>query len=123
MRFGCEVDSVEAVVIVRKGRIEDDNCDPTTAKMIFYRGDVIGPPFRRNEETPIIRSGLKDHEVRPVGDSGVEASKHARRGVERSARIRDLHVITRGSEHLLQNVRISLFRVDHPTRGVAGPDR
>jgi len=122
MRFGCEVDSVEAVVVVRKNRIEDDNGNPTAPQVISYLGDVIGPAFWGHKKTPVVRSRLKDHEVRPVRDSGVEPSEHARGGVERSARIRYLHVIARASEHLLQNLRIGLFRVDSPTRRIAGAD-
>src|SRR3954452_8444051 len=122
MRFGCEVDSVEAVVVVRKNRIEDDNGNPTAPQVIFYLGDVIGPAFWGHKKTPIVRAWLKDHKVRRVGDSRIEPCEHASRGVERSAQIRYLHVIARSSEHLLQNLRIGLFRVDSPTRCIASAD-
>jgi len=101
MRFGCEVDPVEAVVTVRKSGIEDDNRNPTIPQMIFYLGDVMGPAFRRHKKTPVVRSRLQDHEVRRISDSGIEPCEHASRCVERSARIRYLHVIARASEHLL----------------------
>src|SRR5437016_5036837 len=122
MRFGCEVDSVEAIVIVRKSGIENDNRNPTAPQMIFYLSDVIGPAFWGHKKTPIVRSWLKDHQVRPVGDSGIKPCKHASRGVERSARIHYLHVIARASEHLLQDLRIGLLRVDSPTRSIASAD-
>jgi len=101
MRFGREVDTVEAVVIVRKNGIEDDNRDPTAPQMICYLSDVVGPSFRGHEKTPVVPSGLENHEVRPVGDSGIKACEHASRGVERTARIRYPHIIACGSEHLL----------------------
>jgi len=122
MRLGCEVDPVEAVVTVRKSGIEDDNRNPTIPQVIFYLSDVIGPAFRGHKKTPVVRSRLQDHEVRPVSDSGIEPCEHASGGVERSARIRYLHVIARASEHLLQNLRIGLFRVDSPTRRIASAD-
>jgi hypothetical protein len=122
MRFRCEVDSVEAVVVFRKHGIEDDNRNPTALQMMFHLSNVSGPPFRGYEETPVVSSRLKDHEVRLVGDGGIEPCEHAARGVEGSARIRYLHVIAFGPEHLLQNVRISVLRVDGPTRRIAGAD-
>jgi hypothetical protein len=121
MRFGCEVDAVEAVVIVRKSGIEEDNRDPTPPQMMYYRSDVVGPSFRGHEKTAVIRSRLENHEVRPVRDSGIKAREHTSRGVERPTRIRYQHVIARGSEHLLQNLRIGLFRTDSPTRRVVAP--
>jgi len=101
MRFGCEVDTVEAVVNVWKNGIEDDNRDPTAPQMICYLSDVPGPLFRGHEKPPVVCSRLENHEVGPVGDSGIKAREHASRGVERTARIRYLHLIARGSEHLL----------------------
>jgi hypothetical protein len=101
MRFGCEVDTVEAVVIVRKNRIEDDNRDPTAPQVICYLSDVVGPSFRGDEKTPVVRSRLENHEVRPVGDSGIKACEHAGRRVKRTSRIPYLHFKARGSEHLL----------------------
>src|SRR4051794_12368335 len=65
---------------------------------------------------------LKDHKVRATADSGMESCEHTSGGVKRSARIRYLHVIARISEHLLQNLRIGLFRVDGPTRRIASAD-
>ena len=101
MRFGCEVDTVEAVVIVRKNGIEDDNRDPTAPQMICYLSDVVGPSFRGREKAPVVGPRLENHEVRPVGNSGIKACEHAGRGVERTARIRYLHFIACGSKHLL----------------------
>jgi hypothetical protein len=77
MRFGCEVDTVEAVVIVRKNGIEDDNRDPTAPQMICYLSDIVGPSFRGHEKTPVVRSRLENHEVRPVRNSGIKACEHA----------------------------------------------
>ncbi|HTD88050.1 MAG TPA: hypothetical protein VK850_15860, partial [Candidatus Binatia bacterium] len=85
VRFGREVDTVEAVVNVRKNGIEDDNRDPTAPQMICYLSDVLGPLFRGNEKPPVVCSRLENHEVGPVGDSGINACDHASRGVERTA--------------------------------------
>jgi hypothetical protein len=101
MRFRREVDSIEAVVIFRKNGIEDDNRNTTALQVTLYLSDVITSPFRGYEESPIVSSRLKDHEVRLVVDSGIEPREHASRCVERSACIHYPHVVTRGSEHLL----------------------
>ena len=73
MRFGCEVDMVEAV-IVRKNGIEDDNRDPTAPQMICYLSDVVGPSFRGHKKrrsfapgwriTRSVRSGTAKSGVR-----------------------------------------------------------
>src|SRR3974390_109833 len=122
MRFGCEVDSAKAVVIVRKCGIVDDDSNLTASEIICYFGDIIGPAFRGHEKPSVVRSGLEDHEVRPAGNSRVEACEHTSRGVERSARIRYLHVVARAPEQLLQNPRAGLFPVDGPPSRIAGAD-
>ena len=89
-------------------------------QMIFDLGDIIGAAFRGHKKTSVVRSWLRDHEIRLVRDSSIEPREHARGGVERSARIRNLHVVACTPEHLLQNQRIGLFRIDGPTRRIAG---
>src|SRR5215212_8206848 len=87
MGFGCEVDSVEAVVIVRKSAVKNDSGNPTASKMILYLGDVSGPAFRRDEKTPIVCAWLKDHKVRAAADSGRESCEHTSGGVSPTRRI------------------------------------
>ena len=67
--------------------------------MICYLSDVVGPSFRGHENAG---RSLPVEESRGPSGQGQrnQACEHPSRGVERTAGIRYLHFIARGSEHL-----------------------